>query len=643
MAIDRFSLDKFLIGNSLIKYKQIYRNPKLLFHMVNVSSPKTQWLFIANLRAKIDEVIKLVYLLYPLVKPSLGIIFVNYSFTLLQTFLEMLTPKYTGGIIDIVTRSKDEQDLKELVIKMLIFSVVTSELQKLGRKVSDRANLAVNKNLRSEVYKRVLECDMEYFDEVSTTEATQMVNNGVEGVIRLCIMQVTNSLEIFVGVFGNLYLMYSASPQLAFIVLVMTPAKFVLSFFSVKQRTRFTGESRELQQRIWRLPMQAIQNIGLVKCFSTEKEEHEEFKQAQQELYEIESQIKHDKLIVSLLNTVLNEGLRIVLIWFGGVMVFQGQITPGELSTFNMYATSFTKASVSIKSSVENLIKDSTRSAQLLKVVRMSSTSKLHNSRNITKPTLRGAISINNVSFCYPAKPTVEVLHNINLDINEGETVAFVGISGSGKTTLAYLLQNLYTPTQGRIFIGGEDIRDYDISWLHHQMGYVSQEPILFDKTVEQNIIYGLGGKYTPEQLQKSLEHSNSTFILSKEKFPDGLKTRIGTGPNTVKLSGGQKQRIAIARAFIKDPKILILDEPTSALDGESESQVQKAIDDLTSLGDRTIIVIAHRLSTIIKCQKIIVFENGRIVEQGSHKELIEKNGAYKKLFEFQLEGLRQI
>jgi len=611
--------------------------------MVNVSEPIKKWQWVQNLQVKIQEIIKLVLLLFPLIKPSLGMIFFNYGFTLLQTFLNMLTPKYTGGIIDIVTRSKDEADLKELVIKMLIFSVLTSELQKLGRKISDRANLAVNKNIRGEVYKRVLECDMEYFDEVSTTEATQMVNNGVEGVIRLCITQVTNSLEIFVGLFGNLWLMYNSSPQLTFIVIMMTPAKFILSFFSVKQRSRFNGPTRELQRKIWHLPLQAIQNIGLVKLFSTEKEEHEEYKQAQQELYDMESQIKHDKLIVSVLNTILNEGLRVVLIYLGGVMVFEGKITPGELSTFNMYATAFTSKSVAIKSSIENLIKDSTQSAQLLKIVRMSSTSKLHNSKNITKPTLIGAISVQNVSFCYPAKPMVEVLSNINLTINEGESVAFVGISGSGKTTLAYLLQNLYTPTQGKILVGGEDIRDYDISWLHHQMGYVSQEPVLFDKTVEQNITYGMDGKYVPEQLEKALVHSHSTFILSKDKFPEGIKTRIGTGPGTTKLSGGQKQRIAIARAFIKDPKILILDEPTSALDGESESQVQKAIDDLTNLGDRTIIIIAHRLSTIIKCQKIVVFENGRIVEQGTHKDLIEKNGAYKKLFEFQLEGLKQI
>ncbi len=144
-----------------------------------------------------------------------------------------------------------------------------------------------------------------------------------------------------------------------------------------------------------------------------------------------------------------------------------------------------------------------------------------------------------------------------------------------------------------------------------------------------------------PEQIEKALTLSNSKFILNKDKFPDGLNTKLGSG--STQLSGGQKQRIAIARAFVKDPRILILDEPTSALDGESESKVQKAIDDLIALGDRTVIVIAHRLSTIINCHRIIVFDEGKIVEQGTHRELIAKEGAYKKLFEFQINNMKNL
>jgi len=274
-----------------------------------------------------------------------------------------------------------------------------------------------------------------------------------------------------------------------------------------------------------------------------------------------------------------------------------------------------------------------------LKLLEVSSKAQSQPAQNLTKPNLAGTIAINNVSFCYPSKPEVEVLTGINLKINAGESIAFVGVSGSGKTTLSYLLQNLYTPTQGKIFIDGEDVRDYDLTWLHHHMGYVSQEPVLLNRTIEENVAYGVLGEYTPEQVDKALTLSNSRFILNKEKFPDGIETKLGK----TKLSGGQKQRLAIARAFIKDPKILILDEPTSALDGESESKVQKAIDDLIALGDRTVIVIAHRLSTIINCHKIVVFDEGKIVEQGTHKELFAKDGAYKKLFEFQINNMKNL
>jgi len=170
--------------------------------------------------------------------------------------------------------------------------------------------------------------------------------------------------------------------------------------------------------------------------------------------------------------------------------------------------------------------------------------------------------------------------------------------------------------------------------------GYVPQEPALFERTVDENITYGMES-YSQEQLNKALSLSNSKFIHNKKKFPDGLNTKLDS--EGIQLSGGQKKRFAIARAFHKDPKVLILAEPTSALDGGNESKVQKAIDELTSLGDRTVIVIAHRLSTIVNCKKIFVFEEGKVVEEGTHKELLEMDGVYKDLFEFQLINMKSI
>lgn len=255
------------------------------------------------------------------------------------------------------------------------------------------------------------------------------------------------------------------------------------------------------------------------------------------------------------------------------------------------------------------------------------------------KPTsVKGHIKIEDITFAYPSKPDVNVFENTSVEIPAGKSAAFVGLSGSGKTTLIRLIQRFYDVNSGRIKLDGNDIKDLEVTWLHHQIGFVDQEPALFTGTIEENIAYCCD-KYTEEDMDRALEMANvKEFLNDIKKFPKGLQTRIG-GINT-QLSGGQKQRITIARALLKKPKILILDEVTSSLDGESEQLVQEAVDSMMESEDTTIILISHRLSTIVNCRKIFVLENGSLAETGSHKELVAKDGVYKKLFAKQMINL---
>jgi len=199
------------------------------------------------------------------------------------------------------------------------------------------------------------------------------------------------------------------------------------------------------------------------------------------------------------------------------------------------------------------------------------------------------------------------------------------------------LIQRFYDSSNGgRVSIDGIDVKDYDLKWLHQNMGYVSQEPVLMSGTILDNIAYGVEN-YTKEKLNKVIKLAHLDFVHNRSLFPEGLETQVGE--KGASLSGGQKQRIAIARAMMKEPKIIIFDEATSALDAESEYQVQKAIDNLTKYGGQTMIIIAHRLSTILDCGRILVFQEGIIREDGKHDELLKKGGLYKALFERQLEG----
>lgn len=255
----------------------------------------------------------------------------------------------------------------------------------------------------------------------------------------------------------------------------------------------------------------------------------------------------------------------------------------------------------------------------------------------ITKPyepdTIQGAIEFKNVQFAYPTRTDAPVLKDISFKVKPGEVVALVGPSGSGKSSCVSLLERFYKPLKGEILIDGVPISDYNHKYIHRVIALVGQEPVLYDRKIKENIAYGLEDECVEEQVINAAKMANAhTFITETPKQYDTECGERGT-----QLSGGQKQRIAIARALIRNPRILLLDEATSALDAESEYLVQQAIH--KNLKGHTVVVVAHRLSTIENADKIIVLDHGHIVEQGSHKELIRKNGLYAYLLKKQMHG----
>merc|ERR1711933_34827 len=242
-------------------------------------------------------------------------------------------------------------------------------------------------------------------------------------------------------------------------------------------------------------------------------------------------------------------------------------------------------------------------------------------------------IEFHNVNFSYPTRPSKNILDKFKLKVYKGETIGLCGISGGGKSTVMGLIERFYDPNGGSVEYYGEDIKDLNVKWYRDQIGYVGQEPTLFDATIAENIAYGAPGATREEIIEAAKQANAFDFIM---KFPEGFDTPLSGGAGT-QLSGGQKQRVAIARALVKKPEILLLDEATSALDNESERIVQEALDKLMESKDRTCIVIAHRLSTIRNADRIAFIGDGRVKEIGSHDELMEKsNGKYKRLVDTQ-------
>ena len=396
------------------------------------------------------------------------------------------------------------------------------------------------------------------------------------------------------------------------------------SFFSnyektIKIKSKYSNKLNEL-----------ISNIRMIKSFGKEFDEVKKLEEYKNMMS------SNDNIISSLLYQftmqIGNLGDSITLL-FAGKYILEKKCSLGQFTIFKQYQIEFKTSFNSIKTIIKNygkLLKDWGIFFEIYDYP-----VKIKSLKNYIPNKILGEIKFDKVKFSYPLKPKSYIFDNLSFTIPAGKIFAICGFSGSGKTTISNLLQRFYDPNNGNILLDDISLKDYNINYLRKNIGIVAQEPILNSGTIEENIIYGVEN-YKNKDFEEILKLSNiNSFINDKNLFPEGLKTLVGE--RGIKISGGQKQRIAIARALMKNAKILIFDEATSALDAENEFQVQNAIDNIARKKGITIIIIAHRLSTIINADTIAVIKNGYVVEIGKHEDLLNKNGEYKKLFLKQL------
>ncbi len=488
----------------------------------------------------------------------------------------------------------------------------------------------VEKDLRNKMLQKSLHLPLSYFsDERKGDMMSRMTTDVFE--IQWSIMQ---TLELIIRepllIIISLTSLIIISPYLTLYVFLLLPvAGLVVALISKSLKSR-SAKGKVMYGQLFSIMEETLGSLKIIKAFTGEKFVQQKFEKLNQEFNKVSIGLYRRSDLTSPVSETVVLGVLLMILFIGGCMVFDGKgdLSGAEFLGYFAIASQIVPPIKQITQAYNNIQKGLASEERIEKILHAENTiTNTENPQHITH--FNSNIEFNNVSFAYKKGDEGYVLKNINLHIKSGKTIALVGQSGSGKTTLADMIPRFYDTDLGEIKLDGINIKSIDIESLRKQIGVVTQESILFNDTIENNISFGLNNVDKEKIIEAAKIANAHNFIMEQ---PDGYQTNIGDRGG--KLSGGQRQRISIARAILKNPPILILDEATSALDTESERLVQDALTNL--MKNRTSIVIAHRLSTIINADEILVLDKGEIVEKGSHAELLLKQGIYKKLFEMQ-------
>ena len=561
-------------------------------------------------------------------KPHIPLFTLDMICALIVAVANLVYPAIASSIVDgFESGNTSIEKLIKLAILLAIVYIIKAICQYIVGYYGHVVGVRMQADMRRDLFMKYERLPFSYFDDNKTGDLLSRLTTDLWDVSELAHHGPENLFLAVLMFIGSFSILASINLTLTLIMFGVIPFIIIFTIVSRRKMSRAMKNSRKQMSEINSTLENSVSGVRETKSYAAEEYEICKFKKTNDLFRKYRSDAMKSLGSFDSIMTLLQDILYLVIVLVGGIFLYNGEISAADFTAFLLYVSMFLNPIQRFVALFQQLQEGMSGFSRFCEIMKAEDEV---DDGNVVINDIKGELSFENVSFSYSSdEQAVSVIDNLSLKIDAGRTLALVGPSGGGKSTLCNLIPRFYNVDEGRITLDGTDIRDITLNSLRRNIGIVSQTVFLFDGTIRENIAYGAGDVSDEDVISAAKKANIHDYIVT---LKDGYDTHVGE--RGVKLSGGQRQRVAIARVFLKNPKLLILDEATSALDNATEMQIQASLEELSK--GRTVIVVAHRLSTVKNADEIVVLDKNGIVERGNHLELIERGGEYKKLYEYQ-------